>query len=132
MLSPQIMASAALPTDRNAPCLAATATPPCSPGGAVSSMQPSPGSIMPAPRGPSLGVAAVTAAVLGGADGAIRRYDGGTSIGITVRVPADGDLVPSRIQPTEATGRAGHFQADLAEREALRTADAAQASLLAA
>lgn len=65
--------------------------------------------------------------------GNLRGFEGAGSIGITLRVPLlTGGLVASRVRQAEANNRAEHFLADAAEREALRGADTAWASLNAA
>jgi outer membrane protein len=65
--------------------------------------------------------------------GNLRDFEGAGSIGMTLRVPLlTGGLVSSRIRQAEANNRAERLLADAAEREALRGADAAWASLNAA
>lgn len=67
------------------------------------------------------------------AGGDVRGFDAATSVGLAFTVPLlTGGLVPSRVRQAEATFRAERFQADAAAREAVRTADAAWASLTAA
>ncbi|MEH3123578.1 MAG: TolC family outer membrane protein [Sphingomonas phyllosphaerae] len=66
-------------------------------------------------------------------DGNLRGYDAAASLGVALRVPLlTGGLVPSRIRQAEAVTRAERFQADAAAREAMRSVDAAWASLTAA
>ncbi|MDF2640679.1 MAG: type secretion protein TolC [Novosphingobium lindaniclasticum] len=65
--------------------------------------------------------------------GNLRDFEGAGSIGMSLRVPLlTGGLVSSRVRQAEANNRAERFLADAAEREALRGADAAWASLIAA
>jgi outer membrane protein len=65
--------------------------------------------------------------------GNLRDFEGAGSIGMSLRVPLlTGGLVSSRVRQAEANNRAERFLADAAEREALRGADAAWASLNAA
>jgi len=67
-----------------------------------------------------------------GYDG-LRGYEAAASAGVAFRRPLlTGGLVPSHIRQAEAINRAGRFQADAALREAVRGADAAWASLVAA
>jgi outer membrane protein len=66
-------------------------------------------------------------------DGAIRDVDAAASVGVALRLPLlTGGLVPSRIRQAEAINRAERFQVEAAGREAIRDADAAWASLVAA
>ncbi|MDP1028442.1 TolC family outer membrane protein [Sphingomonas sp. KR1UV-12] len=66
-------------------------------------------------------------------DGDWRGFETAASVGLALRVPLlTGGLVPSRIRQAEASYRAERFQADAAAREAVRSADAAWASLAAA
>lgn len=78
---------------------------------------------------------------LGGAYGRVGRLAGGNldgvsgaaSLGVTLRVPLlTGGLVSSRVRQAEANNRADRFDGDAAEREAIRSADAAWAALTAA
>lgn len=65
-------------------------------------------------------------------DGDISRYRAAASVGLAFRLPlVTGGLVSARIRQAEATARAERFQAAAAEREAVRAADAAWASLTA-
>ncbi len=55
------------------------------------------------------------------------------SAGLSLRIPLlTGGLVPARIRQAEALNRAERFDADAAEREAIRASDAAWATLTAA
>ncbi|MEH3160343.1 MAG: TolC family outer membrane protein [Sphingomonas taxi] len=66
-------------------------------------------------------------------DDGTRGYETAASVGVSLRLPLlTGGLVPSRVRQAEATRRAEAFQADAAEREAIRAADAAWAALTAA
>jgi outer membrane protein len=133
-LSPQIAAPAALPADRDAARLAALSGDPLlarqrrivdAAAARIDQAR--------ADRAPSLDLAGNYGRGARWADGTIRGYDAAASIGLAVRVPLlTGGLVPSRIRQAEATRRAERFQADAAEREALRAADAAWATLRAA
>jgi len=63
----------------------------------------------------------------------VRGYEAAALAGVAFRLPLlTGGLVPSHIRQAEAINRAGRFQADAALREAVRSADAAWASLVAA
>nr|WP_231635626.1 TolC family protein [Novosphingobium sp. ST904] len=63
----------------------------------------------------------------------MRDFEGAASVGMTLRVPLlTGGLVSSRVRQAEANNRAERFQADAAEREAVRGADTAWAMLKAA
>ncbi len=63
----------------------------------------------------------------------VRGYEAAALAGVAFRLPLlTGGLVPSHIRQAEAINRAGRFQADAAFREAVRSADAAWASLAAA
>lgn len=65
--------------------------------------------------------------------GNVRDFEGAASVGLILRVPLlTGGLVSSRIRQAQAINRAERFQADAAEREALRGADSAWALLTAA
>ncbi|TCM38710.1 TolC family outer membrane protein [Novosphingobium sp. ST904] len=67
------------------------------------------------------------------AGGNLRDFEGAASVGMTLRVPLlTGGLVSSRVRQAEANNRAERFQADAAEREAVRGADTAWAMLKAA
>lgn len=67
------------------------------------------------------------------AGGNLRDFEGAASVGMTLRVPLlTGGLVSSRVRQAEANNRAERFQADAAEREAVRRADTAWAMLKAA
>ncbi len=67
------------------------------------------------------------------AGGDARGFDSAASVGVALRLPLlTGGLVPSQVRAAEAINRAERFQADAAAREAVRAADAAWASLLAA
>lgn len=67
------------------------------------------------------------------AGGNLRDFEGAASVGMTLRVPLlTGGLVSSRVRQAEASNRAERFQADAAEREAVRGADTAWAMLKAA
>lgn len=86
-----------------------------------------------AERAPSLGFAGTYGRGGRIADGVVRGYAAAASAGVVFRLPLlTGGLVPSRIRQAEATNRAERFQADAALREAIRGADAAWASLVAA
>ncbi|KQN00483.1 TolC family protein [Sphingomonas sp. Leaf25] len=55
------------------------------------------------------------------------------SAGLSLRIPLlTGGLVPARVRQAEALNRAERFDADAAEREAIRASDAAWATLIAA
>lgn len=63
----------------------------------------------------------------------VRGYEAAALAGVAFRLPLlTGGLVPSHIRQAEAINRAGRFEADVALREAVRSADAAWASLVAA
>lgn len=63
----------------------------------------------------------------------VRGYEAAALAGVAFRLPLlTGGLVPSHIRQTEAMNRARRFEADAALREAVRSADAAWASLVAA
>lgn len=63
----------------------------------------------------------------------VRGYEAAASAGVAFRLPLlTGGLVPSHIRQAEAINRAERFQADAALREAVRGADAAWSSLVAA
>ncbi len=63
----------------------------------------------------------------------VRGYEAAALAGVAFRLPLlTGGLVPSHIRQAEAINRAGRFEADAALREAVRSADAAWASLVAA
>ncbi len=67
------------------------------------------------------------------ADERVRGYEAAASAGLALRVPLlTGGLVSSRVRQAEATYRAERFQIDAAAREAIRGADAAWATLIAA
>lgn len=67
------------------------------------------------------------------AGGDARGFDSAASVGVALRLPLlTGGLVPSQVRAAEAINRAERFQADAAAREAVRAADAAWASLVAA
>jgi outer membrane protein len=66
-------------------------------------------------------------------DERVRGYEAAASAGLALRVPLlTGGLVSSRVRQAEATYRAERFQIDAAAREAIRAADAAWATLVAA
>ncbi len=66
-------------------------------------------------------------------NGNVQNFEAAGSVGMTLRVPLlTGGLVSSRIRQAEADNRAERFQADAAEREAVRAADSAWATLKAA
>lgn len=66
-------------------------------------------------------------------DERVRGYEAAASAGLALRVPLlTGGLVSSRVRQAEATYRAERFQIDAAAREAIRGADAAWATLIAA
>ena len=63
----------------------------------------------------------------------VRGYEAAALAGVAFRLPLlTGGLVPSHIRQAEAMNRARRFEADAALREAVRSADAAWASLVAA
>ncbi|WP_031394911.1 TolC family outer membrane protein [Sphingomonas sp. STIS6.2] len=63
----------------------------------------------------------------------VRGYEAAALAGLAFRLPLlTGGLVPSHIRQAEAMNRARRFEADAALREAVRSADAAWASLVAA
>jgi outer membrane protein len=63
----------------------------------------------------------------------LRGYEAAALAGVAFRLPLlTGGLVPSHIRQAEAMNRARRFEADAALREAVRSADAAWASLVAA
>lgn len=66
-------------------------------------------------------------------DERVRGYEAAASAGLALRVPLlTGGLVSSRVRQAEATYRAERFQIDAAARQAIRAADAAWATLVAA
>ncbi|PVX28854.1 TolC family outer membrane protein [Sphingomonas pokkalii] len=66
-------------------------------------------------------------------DREVHGYRSAAAIGIAFRLPLlTGGLVSSRVRQAEAGARAEHFQADAAEREALRAVDAGWAAVTAA
>ena len=63
----------------------------------------------------------------------VRGYEAAALAGVAFRLPLlTGGLLPSHIRQAEAMNRARRFEADAALREAVRSADAAWASLVAA
>ncbi|WP_395396556.1 TolC family outer membrane protein [Novosphingobium sp. BL-8A] len=66
-------------------------------------------------------------------NGNVQNFEAAGSVGMTLRVPLlTGGLVSSRVRQAEADNRAERFQADAAEREAVRASDSAWATLKAA
>ncbi len=66
------------------------------------------------------------------ADG-LHGFDSAAAVGLTYRIPLlTGGLVSSRIREAQATNRAEQFQAEAAEREAVRATDTSWAALAAA
>ncbi|TDW58888.1 outer membrane protein [Novosphingobium sp. PhB55] len=66
-------------------------------------------------------------------NGNVQNFEAAASVGMTLRVPLlTGGLVSSHVRQAEANNRAERFQADAAEREVIRAADSAWATLKAA
>ena len=133
-LSSQITPPALLPPDRDAARQAATADNPllARQRRVVDAAVARIGQAR-AERAPSVDLAGSYGRGARWADGDLRGYDARASVGLSLRMPLlTGGLIPSRIRQAEATSRAERFQTDAAEREAVRAADAAWASLTSA
>ena len=107
---------------------------PCCFVSAASSKRPPPASTRRAPNArPALDLAAGYGRGTRLDRGDVSGFDAAAFAGLQLRVPLlTGGLVPSRIRQAQAIYRAERFDADAAEREAVRAADAAWASLVAA